>query len=204
MTCGVAPVHAAPIDYTVVMNNVSGFFETAAFSNEQVTLTMRAETSSVVPYGPPSFPFGYQNSVTPGGALGITVQVGSRPAATITSPMAVAGPNQSANNTLTFYLGNSMSAASGFFYAWDASYPGAQSVLTTDQSSSNAGIQVVSSFATNPLALAGGGTFYVNSTAPGQAGSFTSTVVVPEPATAMTALVALACGVPLWRRRTQA
>jgi hypothetical protein len=200
-----ARVDAVPIDYTIVMNSVSGFFGAAAFSNEQVTLTMKADTSTVLPYGPPTFPFGYQNTVTPGGALGITVQLGSGSTATITSPMSVAGPNQSANNTLTFYLGTSISAPTGFFYVWDSSYPGAQAVLTTDRSSSNAGLQVASSFATNPLALSGGGTFYVNSTPTGQAGSFNSTVAVPEPAVSMMALAGLACGWgSLRRRRKQA
>ncbi len=198
-------VEASPIDYTVVMNSVSGFFDTASFSNQQVTLTMRADTSSVSPFGPPLSPFGYQNTVTPGGASTITVQVGAGPVTNITSPMSVAGPNQFANNTLTFYLGNSISSPSGFFYAWDSSYPGAQAVLTTDQSSANAGLQIASSFATNPLSLSGGGTFYIDSTSAGQAGSFASAIPVPEPSSFCMGLAGLACGgYSVWLRRRRA
>jgi hypothetical protein len=143
--------------------------------------------------------------VTPGGAAAITVQVGSGAVTNVTSSLAVSGVNQFSNNTFTFYLGSTLSDAVGFYYVWDASYPGAQAVLTTDQSSTNAGFQARADFATNPLSLAGGGTFYVDATAAGQASSFTSATAVPEPSAVVSlALAGIAGG--LWgiRRRNRA
>lgn len=192
---------ASLIDYTIVMDNVNGFFDASSFSNQQVTLTMAADTSTVLPYGNPLSPFGYQNTVTPGGSASITVQVGSGPVTNITTPMSVSGVNQSSNNTLTFYLGSSISSPIGFYYVWDSSYPGAQAVLTTDQSSTNAGVQAVAAFTSNPLSLSGGGTFYVDATSANQPGSFNSAVAVPEPAAVAGLTLAAMAGVAWMQRR---
>lgn len=188
------------IDYTIVMDNVSGFFDNAAFTGQQVTITMTADTTTVAPYGPPSSPFGYSNSVTPGGSTPITVQVGSGPLANITTAMTISGPNQFANNALSFYIGSSISSPRGFTYTWDSSYPGAQAVLTTPQTSTNSGLQVDSAFLSNPLSLSGGGTFYVDATATGQPGGFSS-VAVPEPGVATGLAAAVLAGVGLICRR---
>lgn len=52
-------LEGATIDYTVVMDNVSGFLDASSFTNQQVTIRMTgADTTNVQQNPPPSVPIG--------------------------------------------------------------------------------------------------------------------------------------------------
>lgn len=137
--------------------------------------------------------------------MGITVQVGGGTVYDVTTALTPYAVVQGTNDTMTFYVGTAISDPTAFTYTWGASYPGGQEILTSDQSSTNPGVQVMAAFATNPLSLSGGGTFYVDSTPAGvgQAGSFSSAVAVPEPSTLVSfaAAVGILGGIGYRRRR---
>ena len=173
---------AAPINYTMVMNGVSGTLGGTSITNDTVTMTFTADTGSVSPYGNPFAPFGYYNDIASGS---ITVQVGSGTVYNVTEAMNLsAETNPGVGSRIAFSKGSYSGTILFTFYA-GATYPGGLAALTTDYNSPTvAGLSTF--FASNTLATTGGAFSLANVS--NANGGFTSAVASAVPGAGLAAI----------------